>query len=44
MQMQEIRGIDRQAGVEWHGRAIYGELDKNVTNMYNLCELDVTNA
>lgn len=44
MQMQEIRGIDRQAGVEWCGRVIYGKLDKIVTNMYNLCELDVTNA
>lgn len=44
MQMQEIRGIDRQTGVEWRGRVIYGKLDKNVTNMYNLCELDVTNA
>ena len=44
MQMQEIRGIDRQTGVEWRGRVIYGKLDKNVTNMYNLCELDVINA
>ena len=44
MQMQEIRGIDRQAGVEWCRRVIYGELDKIVTNMYNLRELDVTNA
>ena len=44
MQMQEIRGIDRQAGVEWRGRVIYGKLDKIITNMYNPCELDVINA
>lgn len=44
MQMQEIRGIDRQTGVEWRRRVIYGKLDKIVTNMYNLRELDVTNA
>lgn len=44
MQMQEIRGIDRQTGVEWRRRVIYGKLDKIVTNMYNPCELDVINA
>ena len=44
MQMQEIRGIDRQTGVEWRRRVIYGKLDKIITNMYNPCELDVINA
>ena len=44
MQMQEIRGIDRQTGVEWRRRVIYGKLDKIITNMYHPCELDVINA